>query len=295
MNTETLNQYPRMKQTKARLVGSTQLKKGMGLARWDNQKDYIENIHADHHTLSVYLRGAGHTLRRQGARTISCSSSPSSSVCLMPATLATSWDVLGPISLLHFYFSDTHLHQLIEHVWDKDGRSVQLDEVDFAHDPLLIQLFCTTLSQSNWQDPLDQLALDSAAQTALIHTLRHYSQRRLPILRPTGGLPGWQLKRVADFIEQHLEQSLTLSDLAGITGLSDFHFARMFKQATGYTPHRYVSHRRLAQARRLLKDSSLNMTEIALQCGFGSSSHFSNRFRAETGASPTQYRVMQRD
>lgn len=291
MFADTLNQYPRMKQTQARLVGSTQLKNGMALARWDNQQDNIENIHSNHHTLSVYLNGAENSLRRQGSHTIA--SETSNSVCLMPASLVTNWDVSGPISLLHFYFSDAHLSQLIEQVWDKDGRSVQLDEIDFAQDALLTQLFCTTLGQSNWQDPLDQLALDSATQTALIHTLRHYSQRHLPTLRPTGGLPAWQLKRVVEFIEQHLNQPLTLTDMAEVTGLSDYHFARMFKQATGYPPHRYVLRRRLTRARQLLTETPLNMTEIALRCGFGSSSHFSNRFRAETGVSPTVYRSQQ--
>lgn len=289
MSADTLTHYPRMKQTQACLVGSTQLKNGMALARWSNHDDRIENIQSNHHTLSVYLNGAENSLRRQGSRTVSSQSS--NSVCLMPASLTTNWDVLGPISLLHFYFSDAHLSQLIEQVWDKDGRSVQLDEIDFAQDALLTQLFCTTLSQSNWQDPLDQLALDSATQTALIHTLRHYSQRRLPTLRPTGGLPAWQLKRVVEYIEQHLNQPVTLTDMAGVTGLSDFHFARMFKQATGYPPHRYLLHRRLSQARHLLVRTPLTMTEIALRCGFGSSSHFSNRFRAEAGISPTEFRM----
>lgn len=292
MFTDALNHYPRMKQTQARLVSSTQLKNGMALARWSNLKDRIENIHSSHHTLSVYLNGAENSLRRQGSQTIA--SKTSNSMCLMPANLVTNWDVHGPISLLHFYFSDTHLSQLIEQVWDKDGRSVQLDEIDFAQDALLTQLFCTTLGQSNWQDPLDQLALDSATQTALIHTLRHYSQRRLPTLRPTGGLPTWQLKRVVEFIEHHLSQPLTLADMANVTGLSDYHFARMFKQTTGYPPHRYVLRHRLTRARRLLAETSLNMTEIALRCGFGSSSHFSNRFRAEAGLSPTEYRMQQR-
>jgi AraC family transcriptional regulator len=170
---------------------------------------------------------------------------------------------------------------------------VQLDEIDFAQDALLTQLFCTTLSQSNWQDPLDQLALDSATQTALIHTLRHYSQRRLPTLRPTGGLPAWQLKRVVEYIEQHLNQPVTLADMAGVTGLSDFHFARMFKKTTGHPPHHYLLHRRLCRARHLLTGTSLTMTEIALRCGFGSSSHFSNRFRHEAGISPSEYRSQQ--
>lgn len=289
MTADILSHYPRMNQTQARLVATTQLNNGMALARWDNQNEYIENIRSDHHTLSVYLQGAGHCVRRQGSRSIG--SNAASSVCLMPASLVTNWDVQGPISLLHFYFNDTHLRQLVEQVWDREGQGLRLDEVDFAQDPLLIQLFCTTLSQSNWQDPLDRLALDSATQTALLHTLRHYAQRRLPDPRPIGGLAPWHLKRVVEFVEAHLDQPLTLTELAQVTGLSDYHFARMFKRTTGHAPHRYVLLRRLHRARLLLENQQLNMTDIALQCGFSSASHFSNRFRAENGSTPSQYRA----
>lgn len=293
MSTEILNQYQRMNQTQARLVATTPLSNGMALARWDNQDEYIENIHSDHHTLSVYLKGAGHCVRRQGSRSIGSNST--SSVCLMPASLTSDWHVQGPISLLHFYFNDAHLQQLVGEVWDREGKGLRLDEVDFAQDPLLIQLFCSTLSQSNWHDPLDRLALDSATQTALLHTVRHYAQRRLPELRPSGGLAPWRLKRVVEFIETHLDQPLSLTELAQVTGLSDFHFARMFKHSTGHAPHRYVLLRRLLRARRLLEQQQPGITDIALQCGFSSASHFSNRFRAETGTTPSKYRASRLD
>lgn len=292
MAAESLSQYQRMSQTRARLTATTRLNNGLALARWENQQDIIENIHSEHHTLSVYLDGASRCVRRQGSRTIGNAGHANNSVCLMPGSLATNWHVQGPITLLHCYFNDSHLQNLVEGVWDRDGRGLLLDEVDFAQDQLLIQLFCTTLSNSNWQDPLDRLALDSATQTALLHILRHYSQRRLPEIRPKGGLAPWQQRKVLEYIEQHLDQTLTLTELARQTNLSDFHFARMFKHAIGQAPHRYVLHRRLNLARQLLTQRQLSMTEIALRCGFSSASHFSNRFRADCGVSPSQYQAL---
>lgn len=283
-----LDHYPRMTATRARLVAATRLGDGMALARWDNERDDIRDIHSDHHTLSVYLNGAGNCTRRIGDRTIA--SQPDTRLCLMPASLSSTWQVHGPITLLHLYFNDTHLRRLVEHVWDRDGQQLRLDELDFADDPLLVPLFRTTLGRCDWRDPLDRLTLDSAVQTALLHTLRHYTQRDLPRLRPRGGLAPRQLKRVVDYIEHHLDQALTLTDLARQVDFSDFHFARMFKQSTGQAPHRYVMQRRLALARELLTGTSLNMTEIALRCGFSSASHFSNRFRAETGLPPSGFR-----
>ncbi|GGX53889.1 helix-turn-helix domain-containing protein [Saccharospirillum salsuginis] len=288
MTPTPLDQYPRMTTTRARLVAATQLGDGMALARWDNERDDIRDMRSDHHTLSVYLNGAGNCSRRLGDTTIA--SHPNTRLCLMPATVTSNWQVHGPITLLHLYFTDAHLRRQVEQVWDKDGRHINLDELDFADDPLLVPLFQTTLSQCDWQDPLDRLTVDSAVQTALLHTLRNYTQRDLPRLRPRGGLAPWQLKRVVDCIEHHLDQPLTLADLARQVDLSDYHFARMFKQSTGQAPHRYVMQRRLSRAREWLTNSSLSMTEIALRCGFSSASHFSNRFRAEMGRSPSTYR-----
>ncbi len=93
-----------------------------------------------------------------------------------------------------------------------------------------------------------------------------------------------------EYIEQHLDLPLVLADLAAQAGLSEFHFARMFKYDTGLAPHQFVMRARLQQAEQLLCHSQLPLTQIALECGFSSASHFSNRFKVAYGCSPTQRR-----
>ncbi|WP_285711628.1 helix-turn-helix domain-containing protein [Erythrobacter oryzae] len=104
-------------------------------------------------------------------------------------------------------------------------------------------------------------------------------------------LPPVRLKRVIDFIEANLAEPLTLDLLAHVAGLSVFHFARVFRQATGVSPYRYVSERRLLRAQRLLMSPELSVHEVALACGFARHANFSAAFARARGMSPSAFRA----
>jgi AraC family transcriptional regulator len=105
-----------------------------------------------------------------------------------------------------------------------------------------------------------------------------------------GGLAEWQKKKVAQYIEEHLSETITLAALAGLAKLSPFHFVRAFKQSFGLPPHQYLSSRRMEKAMTLLAKPSAPVMQIALDVGFSDVSAFSTRFRKYTGLSPTIYR-----
>ena len=105
-----------------------------------------------------------------------------------------------------------------------------------------------------------------------------------------GGLAGWQQKKVADYIEEHLAEDISLSALARVVQLSPFHFARAFKQSFGMPPHRYHTSRRIERAKTLLGKAELSVTEIGLNLGFSETSSFTAAFRRFTGQTPTDYR-----
>ncbi|AYO56003.1 helix-turn-helix domain-containing protein [Acinetobacter wuhouensis] len=98
------------------------------------------------------------------------------------------------------------------------------------------------------------------------------------------------LRTVLEWIEQHLHLSISIADLAHQANLSEYHFAHMFKQSTGQSPHQYVLHTRLKKAHELILNSHLELIEIALSCGFSSASHFSTRFKQHFGYIPSQLR-----
>ena len=99
-----------------------------------------------------------------------------------------------------------------------------------------------------------------------------------------------KLRRVIDFIEANLNESIGLDDLAQAAGLSANHFLRVFKLATGETPYHFLRARRLERARQLLTENSMPLAELALECGFANQAHFTAAFSRELGISPGRYR-----
>lgn len=97
--------------------------------------------------------------------------------------------------------------------------------------------------------------------------------------------------RVLDYIDQHLEESLTLEKLASVSTYSPFHFQRMFKGIVGETPSAYVKRNRLENAAHLLiYDHHKPITQIALLCGFSSLSYFTYSFQSYFNTSPKKWR-----
>ncbi|HET9645582.1 MAG TPA: helix-turn-helix domain-containing protein [Burkholderiaceae bacterium] len=115
------------------------------------------------------------------------------------------------------------------------------------------------------------------------------SAQRLP------GLPPEKVARVHELVRAHLEERLPVERLAAEVQLSPFHFARMFKQATGESPHRYLLLQRVARAKALLRDSDLPLAEIARRVGFRTQGHFTGVFHRYAGLTPRVYRVRSRN
>ena len=102
-----------------------------------------------------------------------------------------------------------------------------------------------------------------------------------------------RLKRVLDFIEARLADEISLDDLAAEACLSPYHFSRLFREATGMPPHRYVMDRRIETAKEKLKLSRSSLVDVALDCGFGSQANFTRVFRKATGLTPGHFREIE--
>jgi transcriptional regulator GlxA family with amidase domain len=97
------------------------------------------------------------------------------------------------------------------------------------------------------------------------------------------------LRRARDEIDRHYAVPLDLDVLAGIAGISKYHFLRLFRAAYGRTPAAYLSERRVERAQDLLRSANLTVTEVCHAVGFSSLGSFSSRFRALTGESPSEF------
>lgn len=99
-------------------------------------------------------------------------------------------------------------------------------------------------------------------------------------------------EEVRAYLEQHLTQDLDMNAVARAASLSPFYLSRIFKKRYGVPPYRYLIGLRIDHASRLLRDSSLSVTQVCHRSGFNSLSHFITTFRVHTGMSPSQYRRM---
>jgi AraC family transcriptional regulator len=106
----------------------------------------------------------------------------------------------------------------------------------------------------------------------------------------SGGLAPWRIRRLKAFVEEHLSQSIRVSDLSGVVGLSVAHFSRAFGLSFGQPPHVYVIQRRLDRARHLMLTTDIALSELAVDCGFTDQAHFCRMFRRNTGKTPAAWR-----
>jgi len=109
--------------------------------------------------------------------------------------------------------------------------------------------------------------------------------------RQIRALQKWRLKRVVEYVDDHLADKICLLDLATVAGLSRMHFASQFRVATGLRPHEFLLRRRIRRAEELLQNSTIAIVEIALNVGFQTQAHFTAVFKRFVGYTPRQWRA----
>jgi AraC family transcriptional regulator len=105
-----------------------------------------------------------------------------------------------------------------------------------------------------------------------------------------GGLTIRQLRQVKDFIDAQISNRITISDLAAVAGLSQYHFIKAFKGTVGLQPYQYVLSERIRRARGLLSEPDLSLGDEALAVGFSDAAQLNRVFRKFVGVTPTAYR-----
>jgi transcriptional regulator of acetoin/glycerol metabolism len=115
-----------------------------------------------------------------------------------------------------------------------------------------------------------------------------------PAPQAHGGLSAGALRRVREYVQVHLNESIDLSMLAAVAGLSMHHFAREFKQSAGVTPHHHLIQKRIERAQQMLAQTDLSLAEIACAVGFSDQGHLARHFRGLLGTTPREFRRSQR-
>jgi AraC family transcriptional regulator len=157
-------------------------------------------------------------------------------------------------------------------------------------DPAAQQLMTLLVADASEGYTSEKLYTEHLAQALVLRTLYlGRDAKRQANNRGTSALPGHVLRRIVERM-QDFDGDLSLQALANESGYSRVHFVRMFKAATGYSPHNYLLNLKLERVRELLKNPSMSLIDIALDSGFSSHSHMSRFFHKVVGVTPTAYR-----
>jgi AraC family transcriptional regulator len=190
-------------------------------------------------------------------------------------------------------------HRLLCLTFD-DQRAIQL----FEHDDLTVQLPpCLDLREPKVQRALARLAdevhspgfardvvLESVALLLVVDLCRHFRDRQSVPEITNGGIADWRLKRLQERIHHGLGETLSLSEMAELCGMSARHLNRTFKTTVGLSLGAYIAEARINAAKDQLARSSLPIKAIAGKTGFQTAAAFSAAFRKSTGLTPKQFR-----
>lgn len=152
-----------------------------------------------------------------------------------------------------------------------------------------VRAIAAEISDDRWGH--DEM-LDALVRQLIIHLLRSHLTVRMSdqIELSRAGPVDRRLRRAIEFMHDNFGRELALEEIASAAYLSEYHFARLFKQITRVTPHVYLANLRLERARKLLAETALPISEIAAMVGYQSQSHFSKMFKSVCGISPRVYR-----
>ncbi len=209
-------------------------------------------------------------------------------VVIVPATVQhqANWNRENTFTLL--FIEPAHLAQVAH-------ESINFDRVElipqFARlDPLIYQIVLSLKAELELNGLGNRLFVDSLTTALSIHLLRTYTIWQQPLRTYADGLSQYKLQQTIDYINTYLEEDLSLEAIASTLGMSQYYFARLFKQSMGIAPYQYVIQQRVERAKQLLRQRELSIAEIALRCGFASQGHLNLHFKRLVGVTPREFR-----
>ena len=212
-------------------------------------------------------------------------------ICLTAVGATTTWEHNGHPEILQVYLRSTVYQSAVAEIYNCDIASSELVPRFAILDPMLEQLAIAITSALRDGTAGDELYIDTLAQMMAVHLARSHSAQSRPLrTAPVPSMSGWRMRRVIDYIEEHLDGNLSLEAMAAEVEISPVYLARAFKTAIGQSPHRYVLSRRIERAKELLRNSDIPVVDVALSSGFSSQSHLSYWFQRYLGVSPAVYR-----
>ncbi|RST84302.1 AraC family transcriptional regulator [Aquibium carbonis] len=243
----------------------------------------------DHVTISILDEGPAF-MRMDGPWRGRSGGKEADAFLLYPGGYDRRWIAPGDTTGRHHYLDLGLIAEAARELGRTDEPDLREDRV-FAHDAELRLMLDQYVRRGI--DPVSRpssVEMDLRALLIAMRLVGFHAAGSGGIAAPrVGALSPRRLRMVVDAVEAWIDEEVSLDRLASVAGLGKYHFATAFRQATGLTPHRFVTLRRIDRAKAALAGRE-SITTIALACGFASHQHFTTAFRRETGTTPSEWR-----
>jgi AraC family transcriptional regulator len=237
--------------------------------------------------LCLKLKPRGAEVWHDGRLAPKCPSGHETSIHDLRSEIAVRFN--NSFDLLYLYFPRRALAELA----NKEGVAgldLCVAQGRAVTDPTIAHLGASLLPALDDPQQANDLFLGSVATAIQSHFLRHYVGKPQAVGPARSGLTGRQLRIAKRAIGANLGGNIALASIAKECGLSPSHFARAFAISVGQPPHQWLLEQRVDLARQLLGQSTMPLSEVAIQCGFADQSHFTRVFSAKTGLAPGRWR-----
>jgi AraC family transcriptional regulator len=215
-------------------------------------------------------------------------------ICLAPIGVGdNTTTITAPIpKTMHLYLPATLFRRLSDDFNLSGAPAHSIRYVAGIQDEVIDQIVLSILSEMTNETAAGRMYVETASLMLAARIIHGYCDSGSCTLTAPGAhrLDHMRLPRVLAYIEEHLAEDITVSDLANVACLSIFHFTRAFAGTVGVPPHRYLSRRPLESATAMIATGRASLSEIALDCQFSSQSSFTRAFRRATGMTPAEYR-----
>jgi transcriptional regulator GlxA family with amidase domain len=174
----------------------------------------------------------------------------------------------------------------VEFVLSEDAQVGALGQV-LPDEPVGVDCVDALLREVHQHAPGGSLYAEALGTQLAVHLLRRYATASFHEPSVRGCLSPEQRRRIVEYIDDRIHESLTLQTLASVVNLGPCNFMRRFRQSFGISPHAFVVERRVERARGLLQGRAMSVKEVAFTCGFADQSHMTRVFRASLNTTPS--------
>jgi AraC family transcriptional regulator len=211
-------------------------------------------------------------------------------ISLLTRSQTSHWHWTDDIEVSHVYLSENLVSSVANEMMDRSVADVRLHDVLKTRDPIVTAAVQNIALEAAQKSIGGSLYVEALATQLAVHMVRSYATVTLREASGKGRLSPLQTRRITEYVQSSLHESLSLEALAGVVGLGVWSFSRRFRENFGCAPHAYVVSQRVHRAKRLLAQGVMSVKEVASACGFADQAHLTRVFQARLHTTPATVR-----